>query len=112
MNKVFVFFVLSALTAAATPVSGQSIYHSENSYVDPRAQMTSAGWVSGAVYELTLSNNGGAEAQCNVTWNYVYGTSGGQAISSDRIVIFPGRSSTSTLRGARVGSARWTYNCQ
>lgn len=111
MMKALPVSALSVLMAVTTPVLGQSVYHSENSYVDPRAQFTSAGWASGAVYELTLRNNGASEARCNITWDYVNGISGGQTTSSDMIIVFPGRSSTSTLRGARAGTARWRYNC-
>lgn len=100
-----------ALLMTAPAVMGQSILHSDTSYVDPRAQHTSAGWVAGAVYELTLQNVSNTEQRCVVSWSFYDGRAGQWRTSSTRLFIFPGRSETSTLRGARAGTAEWSYHC-
>ena len=105
----FVTAVTLLLTAA--PVLGQSVRHSEQSYIDPQAQHTVAGWVAGAVYELTLQNTGQAEQRCEVTWSFFDGRAGQWRTSTMRLFLFPGRSETSTLRGARAGTAQWSYLC-
>ena len=111
MRKHLAAAVMASAALIAAPAVAQSIQHSENAYVDPRAQYTSAGWVSGAVYELPLHNRGGREAKCTVTWRYLDGRAGQWTSTGGVLVIFPGRSTTSTLRGARAGTAQWNYSC-